>query len=411
MVLVGGGVAIWYFSVRPTAASQESSLVVTLLAFAYPLASMLVLLGVTTVLLRRPIDGNRLAFGLLVTGVSVGVVADLTFNLVQLEAGGRSASWADGVFLVCYVHADRAAPSATGAARWPRTAASTVAITRFQPISPLPYLAVGTTYGLLLLVALRPWTDPVSGLAIGALLVTALVVIRQLLTVRENVRLLAETAARQNEARFRSLVQHSSDVILVTRADGTIRFVSPSAARVFGYDPAAMIRQPVPDLLHPEDRERAAAFFRDAAQRAGRHRPGRVALPPARRLLAPRRDPGHQPAARPDREGHRAQHPRRERAEAAGGAAHPPGVPRSAHRPRQPGAVPRPGEPRAGAWRAAGATDHRAVPRPRRLQDGERQPGPRRRRPAARSARRSGSWPAPEPRTRWRGWAATSSRS
>ena len=59
MVLVGGGVAIWYFSVRPTAASQESSIVVTLLAFAYPLVSMLVLLGVTTVLLRRPIDGNR----------------------------------------------------------------------------------------------------------------------------------------------------------------------------------------------------------------------------------------------------------------------------------------------------------------------------------------------------------------
>ena len=48
MVLVGGGVAIWYFSVRPTAASQESTVVVTLLAFAYPLVSMLVLLGVTT---------------------------------------------------------------------------------------------------------------------------------------------------------------------------------------------------------------------------------------------------------------------------------------------------------------------------------------------------------------------------
>ncbi|MBA3498615.1 MAG: EAL domain-containing protein, partial [Gemmatimonadales bacterium] len=119
------------------------------------------------------------------------------------------------------------------------------------------------------LVALRPWTDPVSGLAIGALLVTALVVVRQLFTVRENVRLLAETAARQNEARFRSLVQHSSDVILTTRADGTIRFVSPSAARVFGYDPAAMLRQTVPELLHPEDRERAAAFFRDAARGPG----------------------------------------------------------------------------------------------------------------------------------------------
>ena len=268
MVLVGGGVAIWYFSVRPTAASQESSLVVTLLAFAYPLASMLVLLGVTTVLLRRPIDGNRLAFGLLVTGVSVGVVADLTFNVVQLEVGSRSASWADAVFLICYV-------MLIGSAElyWRRPVAQrttpTVPFTRFQRISPLPYLAVGTTYLLLLVVALRPWTDPISGLAIGALLVTALVVLRQLLTVRENVRLLAEHTARQNEARFRSLVQHSSDVIIVTRADGTIRFVSPSATRVFGYDPAAMLRQTVPELLHPDDRERAATFFRNAAQAPG----------------------------------------------------------------------------------------------------------------------------------------------
>ncbi|MBA3497185.1 MAG: hypothetical protein H0T86_08775, partial [Gemmatimonadales bacterium] len=190
MVLVGGGVAIWYFSIRPAAASGESSLVVTLLAFAYPLASMLVLLGVTTVLLRRPIDGNRLAFGLTLTGISAGVIADLTSGLVQLETGGRSASWADAVFLVCYVML-----IGGGERYWRRPvapqAAASVKRTRFQPISPLPYLAVATTYGLLLLVALRPWTDPVSGLAIGALLVTALVVVRQLFTVRENVRLLA----------------------------------------------------------------------------------------------------------------------------------------------------------------------------------------------------------------------------
>ncbi|HEX2609545.1 MAG TPA: diguanylate cyclase, partial [Gemmatimonadales bacterium] len=268
MVLVGGGVAIWYFSVRPTAASHESNIVVTLLAFAYPLASMLVLLGVTTVLLRGPLDGNRFAFRLLVTGVSVGVVADLTFNVVQLEVGGRSASWADGVFLVCYTMLIY-----SGELYWKRPvgrqASSAQPITRFQPISPLPYLAVGATYLLLLYVSLRPWSDPISGLVVGALLVTGLVVLRQLLTVRENLRLLAEHAARQNEARFRSLVQHSSDVIIVTRADGTVRFVSPSASRVFGYDPSEMLRHTISEMLHPDDRERAATFFANAAQSPG----------------------------------------------------------------------------------------------------------------------------------------------
>ena len=65
---------------------------------------MLVLLGVTTVLLRRPIDGNQLAFGLLVTGVSVGVVADLTFNVVS--ARGRQPGAPAGPtpsFSICYV--------------------------------------------------------------------------------------------------------------------------------------------------------------------------------------------------------------------------------------------------------------------------------------------------------------------
>ena len=268
MVVVGGGVAIWYFSVRPTAAAQDSGVVVTALAFAYPLASMLLLLGVTTVLLRRPVDGNRLAFGLLVSGVLVSIIADLTFNWVMLMVGGRTASWTDAVYLLCYI---MLIGSAELYYRRPVAGSqpSKTQRQRLQPLSPLPYLAVATTYGLLFFAVLEPWTEPVSGLAVGALLATVLVVARQLLAVRENVRLLAETAVRQNEARFRSLVQHSSDVIIVTRADGSMRFVSPSAARVFGYDPSELMNLELAGLLHPEDRTRAADFFREAAAGPG----------------------------------------------------------------------------------------------------------------------------------------------
>ncbi|HUQ14825.1 MAG TPA: EAL domain-containing protein [Gemmatimonadales bacterium] len=269
MVLVGGAVVIWYFSIRRTAElGNSSSAVITLLAFAYPLVSMLVLLGITTVILRRPTDGNRVAFGLLVGAVLISVVADLTFNLVSLETGGRSASIIDGAYLLCYLlliagaelYYRRPVPrSTTKAAPRPRT----------QPVSPLPYLAVASTYALLVHAVIEPWTDPVSGLAVGALLVTLLVVVRQLLAVRENVRLLADQAVRQNEARFRSLVQHSSDVIIVTRTNGTMRFVSPSANRVFGYDPSEMVGRPIATLLHPDDRDRAAKLFETASRTPG----------------------------------------------------------------------------------------------------------------------------------------------
>src|SRR5919106_4184205 len=268
MVLVGGGVVIWYFSIRPTAELGNTSAIITLLAFAYPLVSMLVLLGITTVVLRRPTDPNRVAFGLLIGAVLISVVADLTFNLVSLETGGRSASIIDGAYLLCYVML------IAGAELYyrrpvPRTAAGAVPRPRTQPISALPYLAVASTYALLVNAVIAPWTDPVSGLAVGALLVTLLLVVRQLLAVRENVRLLADQAVRQNEARFRSLVQHSSDVIIVTRANGTMRFVSPSANRVFGYDPSEMVGRPIATLLHPDARDRATTLFEAVSRNTG----------------------------------------------------------------------------------------------------------------------------------------------
>mgnify|MGYP003296190493 CR=1 FL=1 len=46
---------------------------------------------------------------------------------------------------------------------------------------------------------------------------------------------LAEEALRQSEARFRSLVAHSSDLITVLDADGLVPYQSPSIERLLGY--------------------------------------------------------------------------------------------------------------------------------------------------------------------------------
>ncbi len=268
LVLVGGAVAIWYFNVRPSAAASSGGFAGTLLAFAYPLANLLVLLGITTVMLRGPLDQNRVAFRLLVGSILVSIVADLTFNLVLIETGQRSAAWVDAVYLLFYLLA-----TASGEMYYrkpvPRSLGAQESPTRSQPLSPLPYGAIVFTYGLLLLAAVRPWKDPISGIAVGAVMMTALVLVRQVLAVRQNVRLLAENAARANEARFRSLVQNSSDVIMVIKPNGTIRFVSPSVARVLRYDPAPLIGRGFVDLLDPEDRDRARGYLRDATENVG----------------------------------------------------------------------------------------------------------------------------------------------
>ena len=68
------------------------------------------------------------------------------------------------------------------------------------------------------------------------------------------------------ERRFRSLVQHASDIIMIVGAEGSIRYVSPSVQRVLGHQAQALEGRAFADLLHPEDQEWAVPFLAGPAQ-------------------------------------------------------------------------------------------------------------------------------------------------
>ncbi len=69
-------------------------------------------------------------------------------------------------------------------------------------------------------------------------------------------RLRIEEQLRESEQRFRTVVQHASDMVTVTDADGTITYTSPSVERVLGYAPEELIGSQTRDLMHPDDAER-----------------------------------------------------------------------------------------------------------------------------------------------------------
>ncbi len=76
------------------------------------------------------------------------------------------------------------------------------------------------------------------------------------LTVRDaSWRVEAQEAARRSEARFRALVQHSSDGILVTDRASTISYASASVERLFGRSPAELMDMDGLAFVHPDDRE------------------------------------------------------------------------------------------------------------------------------------------------------------
>jgi PAS domain S-box-containing protein len=80
-----------------------------------------------------------------------------------------------------------------------------------------------------------------------------------------------EEALRESEARFHALVQNALDIVMVTDAQGTIRYISPSIERVLGYRPEEMVGTTTAEYVHPEDLESALAELSDAASRPGVH--------------------------------------------------------------------------------------------------------------------------------------------
>jgi len=271
-VLFGAGLAIWYLVVRHTAATQSSA-IGTAYALAYPLGDILVMLGITTVLLRRPSDSRHRALALLLAGLSIFLVSDLLNDVVLIDVPWIASAWTDYVFVPSYclllVSFQQYA--------WLRPTSGSPhrkdAAERLQPFGPLPYIAVATGYGLLFRSAIASWPSPSSVLAIGAIGLTLFVIVRQMGAVRENVRLLRETSARENEARFRSLVQHSSDLITILDEESTVRFVSPSATRIIGYTTGELEGTASADLLHPDDARQALASLTYAAGHPGQVAP------------------------------------------------------------------------------------------------------------------------------------------
>ena len=77
---------------------------------------------------------------------------------------------------------------------------------------------------------------------------------------------------RQSEARFSSLVQNSTDVVMVVESDSSIRYMSPSVERVLGHGASELESRKLTELIHPDDKANVLQFL-TAGAREGDARP------------------------------------------------------------------------------------------------------------------------------------------
>ncbi|MGW6909710.1 putative bifunctional diguanylate cyclase/phosphodiesterase [Streptomyces sp. NPDC054940] len=285
--LIGGSLLTlaWSLALAQAAkidAGGGASVAHTALSLAYPLLDIALVSMVLALHFRRS-STNRTAVNTAIGALALTVMCDALFTSPLLHNSYRSgqlldAGWFAGSLLLAYApwatprrgheEADRHHTGHTRvvhehvpgqrATSHHHTPAPGSEHTRYPVTRPIagslaaltPYLAAAVcTLGILYNVLNGRSVDRVV-LITGGTVVLALVV-RQGIMLLDNITLTQELAQKENH--FRSLVQGSSDVIMIAAPNGILRYVSPAAAGVYGSSAEELVGTELANLIHPED--------------------------------------------------------------------------------------------------------------------------------------------------------------
>ncbi|MDJ0379514.1 EAL domain-containing protein [Streptomyces sp. G-G2] len=258
------------------------------LSLAYPLLDIALVSIVLVLHFRRSVT-NRSAVNTAIAALALTVLSDALFTSPLLSARYQSgqlldAGWFAGSLLLAYapwgarrIHPEPEPPRRAPAVRRPRgrkarrggaahrgtvRGGSELLSAHAREVRPVsrpitgslpaltPYLAAAVcTLGILYNVIEGRKVDRMVVFT-GCTVVLALV-IRQGIMLLDNIALTQELAQKENH--FRSLVQGSSDVIMIAAPTGMLRYVSPAAAGVYGREAEELIGTELSHLIHPED--------------------------------------------------------------------------------------------------------------------------------------------------------------
>ncbi|CAM5725930.1 Membrane associated phosphodiesterase OS=Streptomyces fumanus OX=67302 GN=GCM10018772_53810 PE=4 SV=1 [Streptomyces fumanus] len=283
--LIGGSLLTlaWSLALAQAAQADGSSVAHTALSLAYPLLDI-ALVSIVLALHFRRSAVYRSAVNTAIGALALTVMCDALFTSPLLHHSYRSgqlldAGWFAGSLLLAYApwagsrHGRRAdegdggghtrvvrehLPGQRGAARPPAMPLPGGEHSRYPAARPLtgslaaltPYLAAAVcTLGILYNVLNGHSVDRVVLLTCGTVVLA--LVVRQGIMLLDNITLTQELAQKENH--FRSLVQGSSDVIMIAAPNGVLRYVSPAAAGVYGRPAEELVGSELAGLIHPED--------------------------------------------------------------------------------------------------------------------------------------------------------------
>ncbi|AGZ41119.1 putative bifunctional diguanylate cyclase/phosphodiesterase [Actinoplanes friuliensis] len=181
IVGAGGFIAIWYLLLGPILHATGLTRWERLFTAALPIGDLLLVLAMSTALLRRHQPEAPAPVRLLAGAIALTVTADVSYSWIQLNGGFTGGSWVDLLWLAgCFL----LVLAADQQYRRPRNAAPRRADRNVVFI--LPYAAGIAAYLLIAEQSSHLPLNPYGGMILGSAVLTLLVMARQMHALRDN---------------------------------------------------------------------------------------------------------------------------------------------------------------------------------------------------------------------------------
>jgi diguanylate cyclase (GGDEF)-like protein/PAS domain S-box-containing protein len=235
-------------------------------------ASYIVLDGIVSVMLAQLVlngDRRNASMWFVVAAVGVPVLGDFGAIVLRASVDVRylAVSWIVAYVLLQWTMAQESLPRLTQAAPLRRARLDGAR----SIVLSIALFAVPMT---VVLGAQHVGTVATWGLLLAAAVVAVLVLLRLTWLFQDSDR--AHAAVRARERHFRALVQNIGDVIVVAGIDGTVRYRSPSARRLFGEAGQSTVEGDVAAVLHADDRDAVEALLVESSRQPGELVTGQV---------------------------------------------------------------------------------------------------------------------------------------
>lgn len=223
IIMIASILFFWNFLIAPAAAlGLHDPVLLRILGLAYPIADLLMLWGLLSLLYDRSSFEYRLPVLLLAIAMTIMIFTDSIFSAQSLAGTYESGGWLDAGWIASYVlmaHAGgfQVLASARSSQRNPANRPACLSPDRLDRFTMyVPYVWLVAAFWILIYSHVHPLSMSFEQIALGVGTIVVLVLIRQMAALTENNLLVSQLQQTMNQIQLQSNQLEKNNQILLT---------------------------------------------------------------------------------------------------------------------------------------------------------------------------------------------------